>query len=155
MITFRNMTDIEFIEYEKQAIVSFAEDKKNAENLSDEDALKLAAEAYQELLPKGLNSPEQFLYSILLGDSVIGMLWLAEKKSGHKKIAFVYDFLIDEKFRGKGFGRESLTLLDFHAKSMGFSAIKLHVFEHNTYARSLYEKVGYATTGRSMIKNLI
>ncbi len=82
------------------------------------------------------------------------MLWLAEKMTGHKKSGFIYDFLIDEKFRGKGFGKESLALLEAHAKTLGMTAIKLHVFEHNTHARSLYEKVGFSTTGRSMVKNL-
>ena len=82
------------------------------------------------------------------------MVWLAIKKAGDKNFGFIYDFIIDEKFRGKGFGKESLALLEIFAKQLGLSAIKLHVFEHNTSARLLYEKSGFATTGRSMIKNL-
>lgn len=154
MITFRPMNQDEFNHYEKNAILSYAEDKKQAENLSAADALKLAQDSYRELLPQGLQSPEQHFYTLMNDQTVIGMLWLAETKSGNNKLGFIYDFLIDEKFRGKGFGKESLTLLETYAKQLGMMAIKLHVFEHNTYARLLYEKMGFASTGRSMIKKL-
>ncbi|MBA2406123.1 MAG: hypothetical protein H0V66_15210 [Bdellovibrionales bacterium] len=62
MLSFRLMTAGEFSAYEKNAILSYAADKKFAESLTDENALKLSQAAYQELLPQGLNSPEQIFY---------------------------------------------------------------------------------------------
>jgi ribosomal protein S18 acetylase RimI-like enzyme len=150
MLTFPKMTKSEFELYEAQAISEFAKDKIQAEKMSLDQALEVARKSYAVLLPDGFSSEKHHLYSIYEDGKSIGMLWFADLKGQ----AFVYDFLIDEKFRGKGYGKASLAWLDSEVMRLGFRAIKLHVFEHNHYARSLYEKVGFYTTGRTMIKNL-
>lgn len=147
MISFREMSESEFKKYEENAIVDFAREKEISDQLNSQDALKLAQESYLRLLPDGFKTEGQQFFCIMLNGTSIGMIWLGSQ-------GFIYDFLIDEKFRGKGFGKESLLLLESHCKKMGLKAIKLHVFEHNTYARSLYEKVGYLTTGRTMLKKI-
>lgn len=150
MLTFQKMSEAEFKLYEAQAISEYADNKKQAENLTPEAALKLAQDSYGELIPNGIHSKGHFFYSIILEEKSIGMIWLADQKTS----AYIYDFLIDDKFRGKGYGKASLAWLETEVLKLGFNSIKLHVFEHNHYARALYEKVGYFTTGRSMIKNL-
>ena len=150
MLTFQKMSDAEFKLYEAQAIIEYAENKKQAEHITAEAALKLAQDSYSELIPNGIHTKGHYFYSIISGGKSIGMIWVADQTT----VAYIYDFLIDEKFRGKGYGKASLAWLETEVLKLGFKAIKLHVFEHNHYARSLYEKVGYFATGRSMIKNL-
>lgn len=115
-----------------------------------DEALKFAQKSYDILIPNGLLTDGHYFYSIMLEGKASGMLWFADLKGQ----AFVYDFLIDEKFRGKGYGKASLAWLETEVLKFGLKSIKLHVFEHNHYARALYEKVGYFTTGRTMIKSL-
>lgn len=150
MLTFPKMTKPEFELYEAQAISEFAQDKMQAEKMSLEEALEFSRKSYTALLPDGFTSEKHHFYSIYEDEKSIGMLWFADVKDQ----AFIYDFLIEEKFRGKGYGKASLAWLDSEVMRLGFRAIKLHVFEHNHYARALYEKVGFYTTGRTMIKNL-
>lgn len=150
MLTFAPMTEAEFLIYQGVAIGEFAQEKMRAEDISLVEAMKLSQKSYTELLPDGFTSEKHHFYSIKFEQDSIGIIWFADVKGQ----AFVYDFLIDEKFRGKGYGKASLAWLDSEVIRLGFKAIKLHVFEHNHYARALYEKVGFHTTGRTMIKNL-
>lgn len=147
MISFRPMTESEFAKYSENSIVDFARDKEISERIKPDEALKLSEEIHKRMLPDGFKTPGHEFLCILLNGTAIGVIWISAQ-------GFIYDFLIEEKFRGKGFGKESLALLESHCRKMGLHAIKLNVFEHNTYARSLYEKVGYQTTGRTMLKKI-
>ncbi len=44
----------------------------------------------------------------------IGFIWVHVKDGK----AFIYDFLIDEEFRGKGYGKQALAAMDEMLKSM-------------------------------------
>jgi RimJ/RimL family protein N-acetyltransferase len=50
--------------------------------------------------------------------------------------------------RGKGIGRQSLQFLENQILAHGFGRIELGVFEFNTAAHSLYQKIGYHEIGR-------
>ncbi|HSO28244.1 MAG TPA: GNAT family N-acetyltransferase, partial [Anaerolineales bacterium] len=68
--------------------------------------------------------------------------------------AFIYDFVIDEAYRRRGYGRLALLALEDKAREMGIDQIALHVFGHNHAARALYESVGYQVTNLQMAKAL-
>ena len=53
------------------------------------------------------------------------------------------DIEIKKEFRGKGYGRESMNILELKIKEMNIFTIGLHVFWHNEIACSLYNKIGY------------
>lgn len=59
------------------------------------------------------------------------------------QIAFLEFIYLDEAYRGKALGIESLQLLEKHLVNRGVQAIKLYVFAHNTAALSLYVRMGY------------
>jgi ribosomal protein S18 acetylase RimI-like enzyme len=69
-------------------------------------------------------------------------------------LAFVYDFLIYEEFRRRGYGKQAMLALEATVKELGIDKIALHVYAHNRVARVLYEKAGYEITGISMTKKL-
>lgn len=50
---------------------------------------------------------------------------------------------IQERFRGKGWGRELVNTLIEHAKGAGYSSMKLESGIYMKHARSLYEKLGF------------
>jgi len=68
--------------------------------------------------------------------------------------AFIYDFIIEESFRGKGYGKQALVALDEKIKSMDVQSVGLHVFGDNVTAQELYRKMGYQITGIHMKKKL-
>jgi ribosomal protein S18 acetylase RimI-like enzyme len=78
----------------------------------------------------------------------VGILWVSIKGSR----AFIYDFVIHETLRGKGYGKQALIALDKKLKSMNVKSVSLHVFEGNMTARELYKKMGFQGAGTSMKK---
>ncbi len=55
----------------------------------------------------------------------------------------------NEKYYGKGYGRETLNLiLDYGFSLLNFRNICLYVFEYNELAYNLYKKVGFKEVGR-------
>jgi len=70
----------------------------------------------------------------------MGIIWYNKQSEG---VAFICDFLIFENYRKKGYGKQTLLLLDNEAKEKGFNKILLHVFRFNKTAFSLYDSIGY------------
>ena len=149
------MTESEFAAYLAVAVRDYAAAHLRAGDVSAEDALPRAQKDYDELLPNGLRSDNQFLFT-LTHDALgpIGMLWfeLHDRRAG--KSAYIYDFMVREDLRGQGFGRRALELLDIKLGELGVRSIGLNVFGYNHAARALYEKMGYEITSIAMVKRL-
>jgi ribosomal protein S18 acetylase RimI-like enzyme len=142
----------DFKPYLERGIREYADDHVRNGNWSAEEALERSRKEFEQLLPDGVNSRDQFLYSIVdetEGDK-IGLLWVQVKDQK----AFIYDFIIDESFRGKGYGKQALLALDEKLKSMDVESVGLHVFGDNITAQELYRKMGYQITGIHMKKTL-
>lgn len=146
------MSEKDFDNYLNIAIPEYADDKIKAGTWKKSDAIHLATESYANLLPKGLHTPNNFLFSIMTSSSIepIGMIWV---KSTNKKL-FIYDFMINEEYRGKGYGKKSLISLDNWASEHQFEEIGLHVFAHNQSAHQLYKKMGYVETDITMVRKI-
>ena len=82
------------------------------------------------------------------------MLWVDVKVDAPHHPAFIYDFIIEDQFRGKGFGRQILMALDKILLSMDVESVGLHVFGDNIIAQALYKKAGYGITNINMKKML-
>jgi ribosomal protein S18 acetylase RimI-like enzyme len=149
------MTEAELCTYLEAAVPAYAIAKTEGEGLSKEDALKVAEESFRRLLPEGVNSANQFLFSVQdQKGSTIGTLWFAKKQERGKISAFVYDINLLPESRGKGLGRELMGLLEAETRRLGFERIGLHVFGYNKRAIHLYEDCGFETTNRIMEKLL-
>ncbi|MNK38601.1 putative N-acetyltransferase YycN [compost metagenome] len=155
MIKLRKMTEDEYADYLKESLPSYAEEKMKGEGLSKEDALKVAQDSFNRLLPQGLKTENQFLFSVTdtISEKVIGTLWFAKKVEGTKSYAFIYDIILSPDVRGKGLGKELLSLAELEVRRLGLRSMGLHVFGHNQVAISLYEKTGFRTTNQIMVKD--
>jgi ribosomal protein S18 acetylase RimI-like enzyme len=70
------------------------------------------------------------------------------------KSAFIFDIEMDPGERGKGYGRQTMQLLEAKARELGVRKMELHVFAKNAVAKSLYESLGYQTSSTNMVKRL-
>lgn len=156
MILLLPMTPPEFEVYLDGAIRAYAEDHVQAGNWAAEGALERSRGEFESLLPQGVNTPKQYLYSIHETESEknIGILWFADKRDSPDPSAFIYDFEIQPAYRGRGYGAQALRALEDQVRAIGLQKISLHVFGHNRVARGLYGKMGYAETNVLMSKKL-
>lgn len=140
----------EFEIFLQRAIREYAEDHVRNGNWSPDGALEKSKKEFESLLPEGIRSKDQYVYSIRNGDTRVGVLWVQIKDQR----AFIYDFLVEEEFRGKGYGKQALAALDEILTSMDVNSVALHVFGDNVTAQELYKKMGFQVTGLHMRKKL-
>ena len=156
MIRLVPMTEGEFAAYIASAVSSYADAHIRAGDVLPEEALMRAQKDYDELLPDGLGSKNQYLFTVTddaLG--AIGMIWYQIKARKAGKSAYLYDVVIREDLRGKGYGRRTLELTEGMLSELGVQRIGLNVFGYNVAARALYEKMGYQITGMGMVKRIV
>jgi len=157
MIQLLPMTQPEFEPWMAQAIADYADDKVKAGTWEANDAAARSRADFEKLLPAGLASPDNYLYSIWSDDAPldtpVGVLWVAVPPR-KPPLAFIYDFIIFEPYRRRGYGLQALTVLEDKVRSLGLDKIGLHVFGHNQGAIALYEKAGYEITDINMAKKV-
>jgi GNAT superfamily N-acetyltransferase len=102
-----------------------------------------------------LRGLEPLLFEIEHEGSRVGrvVLWLdAFEQPGS---AWLFEIVLDESVRGRGYGREALRLAEDEARSRGMTRIALNVFGGNVVARSLYASEGYTESSVHMGKSLV
>ncbi|EIC9405682.1 GNAT family N-acetyltransferase [Listeria monocytogenes] len=147
------MTASDLEDFLSTAITDYANEKVEAGTWDEEEALAKSQDSFNKLLYDGITTPNEYLYSIISGEK-IGYIWFHVDETRSGKHAFIYDFVIFEAFRGKGFGTKTLEALDALSKEMQITKIELHVFAHNQTAIGLYNKVGFQNTDITMAKYL-
>lgn len=152
MVKLVPMEQKDFEPYLERDIREYAEEHVRNGNWRKEEALEQSRNEHRQLLPDGLQSKNQYLFSIIndTGDQKLGILWVNIENNR----AFIYDFRIEESFRGKGYGKQALMALDEKLKSMNVQSVGLHVFGDNITAQELYKKMGYQITDINMKKVL-
>jgi ribosomal protein S18 acetylase RimI-like enzyme len=141
----------DFERFLEREIRAYAEDHVRNGNWPAEGALERSKQQFEHYLPDGIHSRDQYLYSIIdVSGNKIGVLWVQVKEQK----AFILDFVIDEVFRGKGYGKQALAAMDEKLKSMDVESVGLHVFGDNVTAQELYKKAGFQITGIHMNKKL-
>jgi len=141
-----------FLEHQ---IADYAQEKVKSGNWLPEQALEKSRAEYQSILPDGLKTPGQYIFSILENETntPLGVMWIQLSKDSPVRRAFINDFVIHEEHRGKGYGTQAMAALDEKLKEMEVESVALHVFAHNKNAIHLYEKMGYEVTNLYMRKN--
>jgi GNAT superfamily N-acetyltransferase len=151
-ITVRPITDVEFDAWLPSVRVGYAEDLTTNGGL-DPAAARMKAEAETaQLFPGGQPSPEQLVFVIEAGGERVGELWLAEREEQRRRVLWVYDLRVGERFRGRGFARAAMEFAEQEAGRRGLSRVALNVFGGNEPARGLYRALGYTEDAVSMSK---
>lgn len=156
MIQLQKMNNLDFEDYMASAITDYAADKVAAGTWAKAEAEQLSRESFERLLPHGVDTEKEYLYSILVGQArqKVGYLWFQLNETLMGRSAFILDFVIFENVRGRGYGKQTLEALEEVAKNLDIHKISLHVFAHNTTAIALYENAGYKNTDITMAKYL-
>ena len=156
MIKLIAMSTTAFEVYLARTIPEYADEKVKAGNWSSAEALQKAQESYQQLLPDGVATPNQYLYTIqaMATGKAVGMIWMAVIQQPDKKSGFIYDLYIEEADRQRGYGGGAMLALEDEARAIGVEKLALHVFGHNHAAQALYTKLGYEITNINMAKSL-
>ena len=155
-ISLVELDDAPYREYRDHLVRDYAADKVRAGAWSESKAQIRAAKDVDGLLPEGPATQGHFLYSVRedAADAEVGTVWFALRDSGVGRYVWIYDIIINESFRRRGYASRTLELVEARAKELGAKSVELHVFGHNQGAQALYEKVGYSVTSITMAKQV-
>jgi len=107
-----------------------------------------------QFLPVGMATPNHFFFAVKeaeTGASVGGLWYLVQEDEGKRQF-FVVDIQIDPEYRRLGHASAAFRAMEQQAREAGIGTISLHVFEHNSPARAMYERLGYVGAGTMMSK---
>ena len=153
-VSLRGMTEKEFQTFLAESIPEYAAEKVKAGNWDSDVALARSRDEHAKLLPEGLTSPNQHLYTVELDGNPVGRLWLSVDPDVAGGAGFIYDLFVAESFRRRGIAALAMQLLEKEARRLGLGNLALHVFGYNLAARALYQKLGYEITNINMSKPL-
>ncbi|WP_052590264.1 GNAT family N-acetyltransferase [Luteipulveratus mongoliensis] len=148
-ITLQPMTSQQFDDFMSEQRSSYVETRVQMGE-SPELAREIADTQFAALVPDGLNSPGQRFWTAYDGDTTVGTLWIDDSQPR----AFVYDVIVDEAQRRKGYGRSIMTAGARWCQENGSISLGLNVFGHNNGARALYDQLGYVITEDGLAKDL-
>jgi len=148
------MTQPEFDAFYKYLVPDYAADNVRAGYWDEDEALEKSRKQIETLLPHGLQTKDHYLYTLYAGDQAVGHIWLRAELDRPVKSAFIFDVYVDEKFRGQGYGKQIMLLVEEQARELGIKRIGLHVFAYNDVAKHLYENIGYEVSSLNMLKDL-
>ena len=153
-VTLIELDETSYRKYRESLVRDYAADKVRASVWSPEEAEAKSANELDGLLPDGPATPDHYLYSVE-DQSIpaeVGILWISPRDSGVGTSVWIYDIIVHQKFRCRGYASRILDLVEDKARQLGVERVELHVFGHNQGARALYEKLGYTPTSIVMAK---
>ena len=152
MVTFRTMSEAEFLRFREIAVSEYAKDLINGENLDPETALQKAGREFREMLTDGPDTEDHFVRMIrdVQSEKDVGWLWYCYETEGDEKQVFLCDFLIFADERRKGYASAALAEMERRAKADGCAVAALFVWDYNVPGGALYRKCGYTPKEREV-----
>ncbi len=149
------MVQHRFDSFIDETIVRYAEELREAGYAEGEAALRKSRNDTLGLLPKGIDTPGHHFYVITDEQTRddVGNLWIRFEEEPRRSV-FIFSLFLEERYRGKGYGKAAMMRLDEVAKQLGAEAINLHVFGLNERAIRLYRSCGYVVRSLNMGKDL-
>jgi ribosomal protein S18 acetylase RimI-like enzyme len=148
------MTQTELEVFLERTIPEYAEDKVRAGHWAESEALERSRKEFADELPQGLQTKNNYLYTLYDGDNAVGLIWMRANVDRPTNDGFILELYVEESQRGKGYGKQIMLLIEEKARELGLKAIGLHVFGSNKIAQNLYKAVGYEVTSVNMSKTL-
>jgi len=153
-VELRPMRDDEFDDWYPGMRDSYAEDMVRDAGLDPERAAAKAADDMEQLFPGRRPSAQQLVFVLEADGKPVGNLWLCDRPDGFQPGMFIYFVQVDERYRGRGYGKQAMLLAEVEARARGCARISLNVFGGNTVARGLYSSLGYEENAVAMSKRL-
>ncbi|GHO46666.1 GNAT family N-acetyltransferase [Ktedonospora formicarum] len=156
MVQLVPLSEEQYQSYLDKAVKGYAEDHIKGGRWTAENALENSRKEFENYLPQGVETPNNYLFSIYDEQSGehAGILWFARVEREAEPMAFVYDVEIFEPYRRRGYGSRAFELMEEKVRDLDLHSIVLHVFGHNHGAIKMYEKLGYLPTNIQMRKKL-
>ena len=145
----------EFVTYLDWAIDDYAAELERNGKATGEAAQGASRASFDSLLPDGLATVGHTLLVATNPDDGerVGVLWFGPS-TDDPAMAWIYDIMVDEDKRGRGWGRAIMRAFEGEARARGFARAGLNVYGDNHVARRLYESLGYLETARQLHKEL-
>jgi ribosomal protein S18 acetylase RimI-like enzyme len=154
-VRLRPPTPDEYAAWSVQELEGYIAEIVASGSVSRAAAEELARREDAQLMPLGLDTPGQLIFRLEVEDEPVGWLWLSLRHPyGDPGVGFIYNIVVDEAFRRRGYGREAMLLAEQEARRHGLHALALNVFGHNRVAHDLYLSLGYRETSIRMKKDL-
>lgn len=131
----------EYEEWVAREITGYAADITGSGSLPAERAREAAVRSYDELLPRGLDTPGHSMCVIEDHGVTVADIWLRHGEA--PGFAYVFSVEVRPEHRGHGYGRAAMLVGEDMARAGGDSCVGLNVFGHNHVAIRLYESMGY------------
>jgi ribosomal protein S18 acetylase RimI-like enzyme len=153
-VALRAITADEYVEFRALAEESYASDNVAAGRWQASEALRLARDEADTLLPRGMETPGHHLRGIVAepDECLVGFVWFAAVGRGSQSVAFIYELIVKPEHRRRGYGRAALLATEHEARSAGYAGMALHVFAQNAGATALYRSVGFEVSSLNMQK---
>jgi ribosomal protein S18 acetylase RimI-like enzyme len=149
------MTEPEYTVWLAETIPAYASGKVASGQWSKDASLELAIQEYAELLPHGIKTNDNYLFTIIDSQSApVGILWFAVKMQFNARVAYVFDVSVRPERQREGHAQRAFVALEEMVQRLELSGIALHVFGHNTGAQALYAKLGYQPTNINLFKHV-
>jgi ribosomal protein S18 acetylase RimI-like enzyme len=149
-VDLRVMTEAEYGDWRDSARAGYARSFVDSGILAEEKAYERADKDFAELLPDGVASDNQYLWTAWDGDTPVGMLWVTILRDVGAPRAYIYDIEVRSEQRRRGYGRAILDRLAEWSRERGIDSIGLNVFGHNKGAVAMYEEAGFEVVAMQM-----
>jgi RimJ/RimL family protein N-acetyltransferase len=155
-IRLRPIRDDEFEAFVRSSREGYGEQIELYGHAPREEARRKAEEDMARLFPDDRPAEGQTVLVVEEEETgeAVGRVWFTVREHGALESAWLYEISIDERMRGRGYGRQAMLLFEDEVRRRGLRRIALNVFGGNEPARSLYRSLGYVEDSVWMAKEL-
>lgn len=141
-IELRTMTSSEFAAFRDWCVGDYSASLSDL-GLSENEANEQASSIVDDLLPRGLETPDHNIFSAWEGETKVGEAWIAIRQNGAARHAEGYFVHVFPEYRRRGLGKGLLFALGNAAVDANVDTVSLNVFGSNEPALRLYENAGF------------
>lgn len=150
----QEMTNDELEQWITLSLQDYIEDRMRSGE-QPEVARRTAETSFSNLFPAGRPKENHVVRKAVdAAGSIVGYLWIGPENDGPESAWWVWDIVVVEEHRSRGYGRQIMNMAEQESKMRAGETLGLHVFGFNKIARELYESMGYETTSIRMSKKL-
>lgn len=152
----RPMTDDEVARFVAEGLETYVAEYARSTGEAEDSVRRQAEQQHAAYFPGGWPAPGHRLLILDSEGQQVGCVWVGPHpdRSDESNLAWLYNIEVDETFRGRGYGRQCLRLVESHLAQQGVTELMLNVFGANTTARALYTSAGYQDVAVTMSKTL-